>query len=188
VRVSWIGVKGLDKEQVLGRLGFVETDDQNKARLSYAEQPSGWIIIYSNDEGWASPHRVATLSQSGSAVGCQMSEVVMCSAACGCQGGVRQWSVTHDPEKGEPLKIDGEPPAEFVAIRDRLFREQEQDDSVDYIFDVPIALTAALCGFRPDEPGPEPEPFFVLIAPAKGGGSTQRPGAFNWLGKIFSKT
>jgi len=49
-------------------------------------------------------------------------------------------------------------------IRDRLFARQEDNEGVDFIFDIPIELFASLGGIRYDQdiPGAGPEPWEIL--------------------------
>ncbi len=97
-----------------------------------------------------------------------MSTVIMFSGAQGYLRGERQWSVVHYRDENRELDVAGDPPAAFGPIRDRLTREQEQDDGADFIFEVPLELVAAVCGLRPDEDVPEPKPIFKELAPVDG--------------------
>jgi len=171
VTSSWIGVQGADKVAVLRQLGFAETDKVDSvygARFSCAELAGGWIILHANDLTWASPKRIASVSNAGYAVGCQMSTVIMFSGAQGYLGGERRWSVVHYRDENRELEVAGDPPAVFGPIRDRLTREQEEDDGADFIFEVPLELMAAVCGFRPDADVPGPKPVFKALAPVDG--------------------
>ncbi len=197
-KVSWIGFQGLDKAAALEQLEFVETgniDHEQEAPFSLAELPSGWLVIFANDPGWATPGRVGALSMGGVAVGCQMSEVVMYSAAWGYEGGLPQWSLVHYRDENKELEVGGVPPVEFSAIRDEATRDQEREGAgVDYIFEVPVALTAAICGFRPDRLLPGLQPVFRELSVA-GVVPRHRPhavrekrrngGLFDSLGKLF---
>ena len=80
----------------------------------------------------------------------------MVSAAYAFRDGARVWSVTHNPEEGlYHLAVEGEPPPQLEAIRARLTAEQdgEEDETadVDFLFDAPAELVAALTGYRFDE-------------------------------------
>jgi hypothetical protein len=85
----------------------------------------------------------------------------MNSYACGWANGVEHWSVFHDAQQDiKHLEMRGTLPPQLKSIRDRLFAEQEGDDEVDFIFDIPVELFAALGGIRYDQgisdAGPEP--------------------------------
>jgi hypothetical protein len=73
----------------------------------------------------------------------------------------------HDAQQGiKHLETQGNPPPEMQAIRDRLFVEQDKDDGVDFIFDIPVELFVALGGIRYDHdiPGAGPEPWEILAS------------------------
>lgn len=82
------------------------------------------------------------------------------------RGGARLWSVIHGPEEGvDGLDVTGEPPKDWAKIETRLTtRQAEEKDAVDHLFDAPLELGEQICGFRPDQPYPQP---WVLLAPAK---------------------
>jgi len=97
-------------------------------------------------------------------------EQVMVSVATGWKDGQRVWSVTHDAQRDlEHLQTEGELPAAFTNIRDRLRSEQQKAGGrkadVDYIFDVPVELAQTLTGYRHDAdiPGAGTDPFEVLV-------------------------
>lgn len=61
------------------------------------------------------------------------------------------------------LQVGGNPPAELQAIRAQAEAEQAKPDDglpTDYIFDVPVDLVEAICGFRI---GVLPEPEFIVL-------------------------
>jgi hypothetical protein len=85
-------------------------------------------------------------------VSCFLETHVMVSAAAGWENGRRIWSVLHESDHGiDHLEIEGKPPAAFAAIRDGLAAKQKTQGGrprVDYIFDIPINLAAAITGFH----------------------------------------
>ena len=79
----------------------------------------------------------------------------MVSEATGWRDGQRVWRVTHDAQTGiKHLATDGELPAAFASIRDRLLAEQQtaggDDAGVDYRFDIPVELAMSFSGYRHD--------------------------------------
>ncbi len=187
-KCSWVAVQGKARAAVLEQLRMSETgreDPYHEGPFCCADLPSGWALVYGNEMDWATPEMIAELSAGGAAVGCQMYEVVMYSRAWGFRDGVQQWSIEHSPEDGKMLEVEGEPPPEFAAIRDAAEREQAlEGEGVDFIFDVPVALTGALCGFRPDEDGPEPLPTFYAAGYA---GRDEGPSIIDLFRKLFSR-
>jgi hypothetical protein len=164
VACSWIAVKGLDQASVLTLLGFEETgrkDAYEVYPLSCADLPSGWFLVESSDLGFASPARIAELSQDGQALGCLVDTRVMFSGVRFCDRGRERWWVLHDAEKGVyDLSMGGDLPAEFAVIRERQFREQDSEGGsaagVDFIFDVPNDLAEAITGYRAEGGSGEP--------------------------------
>jgi hypothetical protein len=121
-----------------------------------------------------------SVSALGETLGCEAWDTSLFSSAWGYRNGDLIWSVTHDPDKGpRSLESEGSPPAEFEAVREKLMRDQadHEGEHVDYIFEAPIALTAALCGFRPDRDTVPPETVFKVVEPARSGGAAKRQAA-----------
>ena len=156
--ISWIGVQGLDRETILERLELVDTgevDEQNRARLSWAQLPDGWTIIFSNRTDYADA-KLAALSMGGVAVGCEVNERVMyCIARC-YREGVELWSISHDAENGiYDLTAEGDLPAAFPAIKARLVADQDREGGeeadVDMIFEIATETAKSVCGYKHDE-------------------------------------
>ncbi len=112
--------------------------------------PSGWYLVIHGGHEFTI-EEAARLSRGCELVACFVDERVMVSRAAGWNDGREVWSVIH--EAGEdPLHLDvrGVPPAGFAAIRDRLTKQQEEDGSCDFMFDIPVSLAAELTGYRHD--------------------------------------
>lgn len=172
--LSWIAVKGKPAQAVRDELSFRRTDKREEipeSELAAVEMPSGWYLIVSNHtEQVVSDAAMRRLASSGcELVTCFVEEHVMISRATGWKDGQLQWSVTHDGQKGLlHLDVQGEPPAEFAAIRDRTFAEQSAGDrDCDYLFDIPVETARSMTGYRHDEdiPGLSGEVFEVLAPP-----------------------
>jgi hypothetical protein len=172
--LSWIAVKGKPPQAVRDEFSFRMTNKREEipeSDLSAVEMPSGWYLIVSNHtEQVVSDAAMRRLASSGcELVTCFVEEHVMVSRATGWKDGQLRWSVTHDAQKGLlHLDVQGEPPAEFAAIRDRIVAEQAADDgSCDYLFDIPVETARSAAGYRHDEdvPGLSGEVFEVLAPP-----------------------
>ena len=156
-KISWVGFSGLTKAEVLDLVGATDTgeiDEANEADFSGAEIPD-WYILFSNDFDFVSESTLSKLSSRGTVVGCQLHEGVMVSAAYGYDRGNAQWSVMHNAQDGiSDLSTSGAPPTELEPIRERLSQQQYDAGGevadVDYIFDIPVELAAAICGYRHD--------------------------------------
>ena len=157
-KISWVGFHGLLKSEVLQIIGGVDSgivDEANEAPFSIAEVPGVWFILFCNDFGFASEKTLRSLSARGTVLACQVHEGVMFSAAFGYERGKLQWSLTHNSDNGiKDLSVSGSPPPEFAEIRDRLSKEQEDNEGdsgdVDYFFDIPVETAEALCAYRHD--------------------------------------
>src|ERR1700712_2513358 len=126
--VSWIGIRGLSREDILERLEVVDTGrlvDGDSADLALAELKTGWTVIRCQDFDFPTPKLLAKLSQGAEVIAAQMEEHVMFSAGRGFRDGRQVWSVVHNPERGlSSLVVDGEPPAALAAISERLRKKQ----------------------------------------------------------------
>jgi hypothetical protein len=160
-RISWLGFPRVPKVQVLALVGLVDTgqpDQANESSFSCAELPTGWTILWSNDFDFAAPEHVMALREGRGVLSCQIHAGIMYSAARWHRAAREVWEVTHDSSDGlYDLQVIGAAPPQLAAIRDRLTAEQNREDvtpptmmKVDHIFDVPVALAEALCGFRHD--------------------------------------
>jgi hypothetical protein len=186
--ISWIGVEGRAKAEVLAALDLEDTGrpaQELERTGACAELPNGWVVILSRDFEFASPKRIAELSAGGLAIGCAIEEHVMFSGVRACRNGQALWHVIHDCEDGiYSLATGGEVPPDFGPIRDRLIAQQDkaggETAGVDYIFDAPMLLAEAVCGFRDDMD--DPPPFTELDLAGRPAGA--RGG---WLKALFGR-
>lgn len=186
---SWLAVKTADSADVLAELGLVETGefDFGNLVLDSVAVLNGWTVVFMRDLDFAAPDVMRRLSEHREVVGCQASDIVMYSSAFGHSGGEMAWSVEHDPDKTPiGLETKGRPPAEFEAIRDGALRRQaEEGDEVDHLFDVPIELTAALCGYSPEDLSP-PDTVFRAVETIRRGNAGERQGAMRAFRERFT--
>jgi hypothetical protein len=66
------------------------------------------------------------------------------------------------------LDVQGEPPPEFAAIRDRQLAQQATGDrDIDWLFNIPVYTARSVVGYIHDEdvPGLSGEVFEVLAPP-----------------------
>ncbi len=109
----------------------------------------------------------------------------MFSVVRGYERGESVFAIEHDGgQQGvRHMETAGTLPAEWPAILDRLSRDQDAEDAgdneVDFLFDAPLDLAKALCGYRHDEVWPEgQEPDITSLAEKKS------PGL---IGRLFGK-
>jgi hypothetical protein len=169
-RVQLISVTGRDHRTIQREYGVAPTGQREEipeSPIVGAALPNGAYLLYINDQEKIVPDDevFSRLSKGASLVGCYVNETVMNSYACAWSNGVERWSVFHDSQQGiEHLEMSGVLPPEMQPIRDRLFSQQTKGDGVDFIFDIPVELFAALGGIRYDHdiPGAGPEPWEIL--------------------------
>lgn len=169
-RVHLIAVTGKEPRIVQRQYGVIPTARRQEipeAPIVGATLPAGVYLLYVNDRNKITPDEkvYARLSKGASLVACYANETDMRCYACGWVDGVERWSLFHDAQQGlKHLESSGTLPPEFEPIRDRLFERQQSDDSVDFLFDVPVELFVALGGIRHDHdiPDADPKPWEIL--------------------------
>jgi hypothetical protein len=156
---SWIAIKGIDKEIAFERLGLAPIEvKEGYVDCGWTTTADSWVVIAGRDVV-CEPERLAQMSASGGSVlSAGASEVVMHSEAVFYEGGVEVWNVSHYSDRSGSqydLETTGEPPPQFAAIRDAALAAQTaeggEDADVDMVFDVPLDLSLAICGFRFDQ-------------------------------------
>jgi hypothetical protein len=148
-----------------------EPDEFNDADWSLGRFPSGWHFLWANELDEVSAERLLQLSAGCSVLACSVNEDRMTSSARLYANGEIVWGVSHDPAVSHMhLEMAGALPDELQNIFDRLVAAQESSGAghadVDYIFDIPLELAHATCGFDEDlntEDLPEP---FTRLTPA----------------------
>jgi len=159
--IAWIAVRGTSKEEVLDRLSLADTgepDEANESAVSGAALPGGGYLVFFNDMAHPATQApsMARLSEACEALGCQVEEHVMASASFLYKNGVKVWDVVHLAEEGlYHLAVDGAPPPLLDTIHTEMKAAQDEqgglDADVDWLFEVPLMLATALCGYRHDE-------------------------------------
>ena len=154
LNLCWIAVQTGQKAAVFDGLGFEEigeVGDEIGVDYSCAELPGGWLVLVATNRSFDMGQALAKSSTGGFALGCEMSETVMVSEARALEGGSLLWSVVHDPDRDDhDVTVQGAPPPQFDEIRQRLQAEQATpgNETVDYLFDLPVELAVSVCGYR----------------------------------------
>jgi hypothetical protein len=177
--ISWLAVKGKSKAEVLAALRLEDTDEIDEANdepISGDEFPNGWYVLFLNDYDHAliQPASLSALSVGCEVIACRIEEHVMASSATLYANGQRVWSIAHqgDGEDIYDLTVEGTPPKILAGIRSRLTKDQESEGGraadVDYIFDIPLDVACAICGYRHDQAEYDwGEPEFTALVAAK---------------------
>lgn len=191
-RLSWVAVSGLGKDEVLARLGLEDSGDPadcfQRRIETCAELPNGWFLLTRGD-GFKDAE-LASLSRGSRLVTGDGDETTMFSGASGWADGLRQWAVDHNPERGlSDLNIEGEAPPELAAILAQARADQAEaggdEADVDFVFDVPQALSGALCGWRPDQDNEAwGEIEFTRLRRV---GEPDPPAKRSWLARLFGR-
>lgn len=171
-RLLLIAVTDKEPESVHRDYGVTPTgqyEEIPESPVTGAMLPSGSYLLYVNDDIVPDNRVLAQLSKGASLIACYANETVMNSLTSSWRDGVEQWSVFHDAQQSiEHLEISGNLPDQLKSIQERLSAEQKKTEDVDYIFDIPVELFAALGGIRYDQDiaGAPPEPWQVLARAA----------------------
>ncbi|RBP46501.1 hypothetical protein DES53_102892 [Roseimicrobium gellanilyticum] len=151
--LSWYAVRGKTPEMVLRDFGLRRAVSKEYRHTPFrgGPLPNGWFVMIHGRHEFTSDE-MRHLSSACEVVACFVEEHVMVSRSACWKNGVQVWEVTHDSEESEHhLDIRGEPPAGFGAIRDRLTKQQKEDDEdgcVDFIFNIPVDLAEEVTGFN----------------------------------------
>lgn len=180
LNTTWIAAKDISKDRVLEALGLIETGEFEGMTIppaAVAEFPGDWVVVH-YDRPWLfkASDAVAVRFPKGDFLWGTSSETVMWSGAYGVRDGVQIWAIVHDCGQEQPAtEVSGSPPAEMAAIMDDLARKQAEpgNEHVDYLFEAPMAVTTALCGYNPLRDREAPVIFHVL-EPRRSGAAGER--------------
>jgi hypothetical protein len=153
--LAWLAVQGRPKTDVLKSLQLRDTgtgDSYLESDYSGAALRGGWYVVVNRQfDLWDDPYPRAA-SANSRLIAAAMLEGSMMSAASEWRNGRQIWLVEYDGQNGAggPLNTTGSMPPEYASIRTQLLAKQRNSPNVDFTFDVPIELAAAITGFRPD--------------------------------------
>jgi hypothetical protein len=172
-------------DRIVDALGLMEAPDATKPTASICSLPNGWSILFTIDFDFPTPERMALLSADGIGIAVSADERSMFSVVRGYERGQAVFAIEHDggSQGVRHMATAGKVPVQWTAILDQANREQDEEDQgdaeVDHLFDAPMALAEALCGYRHDRPWPEgQEQEMTLLVEKKG------PGL---LGRLFGR-
>ena len=180
--IAWILVRGKTREDILAQLGLADAgtpDDFVGNQVAVAALAGGAYLLCFNDMAHPATQApsMARVSDGCEALGCQVEENVMASAAFFYQDGAKLWDVVHLADQGlYHLEVNGTPPPLFDTIHAAMKAAQDEEGGegaqVDWLFEVPPMLANALGGYRHDEGLLSGEALrFTALAPVAPGGS-----------------
>mgnify|MGYP007059385530 CR=1 FL=1 len=162
VSYSWLAIRRVPKERALQLLQLAvapasgaEGSESKRAEFVLAESDEGTIIASRNFD-FADHAPLEELSAEGELLTCCVHEPLMYSSISNWKTGKRQWYFFHDGNIGiQHTHIEGEPPAEFHTIANRLMVDQTEGAglaiTVDHVFEIAPQVAKALTGFRFDD-------------------------------------
>ena len=193
-RLSWVAVSGLGKAEVLARLELEDSGEPvgygQRRSQAFAELPNGWVLLVRGEADAFKATELEALSRGARLISAHCDDTVMFSGASGWSNGVREWAIDHNPERGlSDLNIEGDTPAELAAILAQARADQAEeggdDADVDFVFDVPQAMSAAICGWRPDMDNEDwGEIEFTRLRRV---GEPDPPAKRSWFAKLFGR-
>lgn len=176
---DWVSVAGLGKEEVLARLGIVDRgepiDFPRRGQTAWAITPQGRVVVVMG-YGELSPGHVAEVSECASVIAARAEGNDCTSSVWGYEGGRQIWSVEtefrdqaerlYDEDSQDTLSVQGDPPSEFAAIRDRLLAERDAEDEDDqgFLFMAPVELAEVLGGWAPEGEIGQDLQFFSAVS------------------------
>jgi hypothetical protein len=172
ISISWLAVRGAERDVVLEALGLAETGERDELPAESPIQGAGladdWYVVVFDQYGHAlmNDDTLRRVSEVGEVIAGMEEEHVMCSFSCAWQHGQRVWSAMHDAQVGiGHLEVEGQMPRGFDQIRDRLLAQQDaqggSEADVDYVFGIPLDTAKLVCGFSWSET--EPEDGFAVL-------------------------
>lgn len=188
MKTTWIGAQGASEAEVLDALSLERSPDAAPCRWADAEYvmrtfPGGWVVVATWDglELDEDVRRVAAANP-GLTVGCHGNTIVMVSEVMALDAGKPLWSALHDPDnQQEDLQIAGAPPAVLQDLLTKARAEQATADEVDFVYDVPIDVAAALTGFHPNE---DDNADWVALRAREGSARAASAGGGFWSGLL----
>ena len=193
-RMSWVAVSGLGKAEVLARLGLEDSgepaDYRQRRTQAFADLPNGWVLLARGEADPFEPAELEALSRGARLISADFDDTVMFSGASGWTNGVRDWGIDHNPERGlSDLNIEGAAPPELAAILAQARADQAEEGGdkadVDLVFDVPQALSGAICGWRPDMDNEDWDE--IAFTRLRRIGEPDPPAKRSWLAKLLGR-
>ncbi|OXE36554.1 MAG: hypothetical protein CGW95_06950 [Phenylobacterium zucineum] len=154
--VGWVAVQGMGRHAMLDQLNLVEIGEASDCLMGdYActELADGWVVVVARNASRLPPRQAAErLSANHTTVGGKLKDSTVQSRAFGYENGVEVWRVEHDSRIDiDDLTIVGTPPDAINKVRSRVKALVSKNEAqTDWFYHVPLELSLAVCGFRPD--------------------------------------
>jgi len=153
---SWIAVKGLAPDVAIEELGLEvvsEGHEHPEGNFSLLRLANDWTVVWFEsgcEAAFKGP--VVKLARHGPAVACGVEDHVMFSEARGYIDGKEAWRVTRDAEASDEIEISGDVPPTYGGLLAAAIagRDEDENEGVDLLWEVPPDLAQSICGFRHD--------------------------------------
>lgn len=158
--LSYLATKDIPKEEMWEglKLSPIFGDEASKFERTRNQKigatlENGWYVIVDLSEHLQKQNDLlAKLSEKTCVLVGSIEEHVMDARVTCWQNGKKVWEVIHNAETSDDhLQVEGTPPAEFGAIKEQALEQGEEDDGVDYYFEIPVALYHQITGYRYDQ-------------------------------------
>jgi len=158
--LTYVAAKGISREELWAELKLSPLSDEEAKKTEWSHKQkiggmldSGWYLIVDGSEQLQRQHDLlARLSTKCDVLLGFIEEHVMVAGATCWQNGKKLWEVLHDSETSEDdLQVVGTPPAEFGAIKAQAIEQAQDNEGVDYYFEIPVALFEHITGYRYDQ-------------------------------------
>lgn len=158
--LSWIAIRGLDRETAYSRLRLTPTGtvgDYAQGNIGSRVLAEGWILIALGqaEHPLLTRSELQKLSADCQVVACNVEEHVMFSSSEYWKDGMCLWRMEHEGDSDAlHLETFGELPAAFATVEQEYRSKQVlagKDAETDYIFEVPLVLAQSITGFKHDE-------------------------------------
>jgi uncharacterized protein DUF3859 len=179
--ISWIALKSASEAPLLSALELALTDEIEEVPESpacFRRLPDGWQLVFSNEMELLTDNQLRELSRTGDVVMGAVEEHTMFSQSEYWVHGMRVFKAHHDSSRGiRHIDIEGSLPPQLAGVPEELEAEQDHEQAgagdVDFIFDIPVELSAQLTGYRYTDSGDDDE--WIVLQPA--GGPAKSAGA-----------
>lgn len=178
--LAWCYFEGGSEPEILDIYGLRHTGDCDvsfESRFCLGRTKGGALLIIGQgcDNLLMEKVILAKLSSRTTIYTCSMEEHVMFSEATCWNSGRRLWRVSHDGSRDvRDIETEGALPEFFSEMCVDLEKKQMEengsncDNSVDYIFEIPLVLSMKFTQFRPDaECTAFPEGSFCVLEPKR---------------------
>ena len=160
--VSWLAFKDASSDRVCAALGAERTGvfaEPLDSALMGAALPNGMYLVLADGHSdysalgfnFADNPTLATEVLHFQCYDTVMATRIECMAE-----GVKRWSISREEPSG-PFELEGAIPPEYhrLLAQAKAQQEEEGNDDVDYLYDVPADLGWHLTGFQHDRPDAE---------------------------------